>query len=557
MLQSERVLQRSAWFLELVAELVAPALDGKLLGLGARAAVIAMADGSAALIHDAEPGITADDLAARMAGFVRDNPGLNLKIVVLGGGEEIRRVLGGVQPSLGMGRVVQVFAVSDAGAVWAGARSRLDSPTGRAIERVLAREAATHPEAATLAASITAPTPEERVRHEEHRRFVTTLRSGLPRASLALLSAIALVFLAEAIWGGTEFIPTLVRMGANDSRALAGEPWRLLSATWLHAGMLHVVVNGFALYSLGGFAERLLGWRRLLLLYVASALGGGIASAAFSKAALSVGASGAVFGLLGATAALAFRPNGLIPPTAVAGLRRSAIVNLLANLVISFSVPEIDVMAHLGGAVVGATLVLSRLILRGLDREAPDGPGERRMTIPAVTAIAISVAALVVAQVHGRPWRLLAFTPTEVVRLDELGVELDVPANLSPARRIETDAFEIGSQLDDAGLLIVAVRDHGLELVDADDRDAYREQIADSLPLGDQDVTSLAVRADAELGGRTVVEWRYRVGDVIEVARWDWVETHERITIEAAWWAGHPEVAPVLREAAASLRPSP
>ncbi len=547
-----RVLERSAWFLELVAELVSTELDGKLLGLRGGTAVVAMADGSAALIHESEPNLAADELAAQLGSFVRDNRGLNLKLIVLGGGGEIRRVLSSAQPRIGFGRVVQVFFVADNGATWCGARSRLDSPTGRAIERVLARSEATHPALDVLKARVTPPTVEERVRHEEHHRFVMALRTGLPWASLSVLSLIALVFLGEAIWGGTEFIPTLVRMGANDARALAGEPWRLLSATWLHAGMLHVVVNGFALYSMGGFVERLLGWRRFVVLYVAAALGGGIASAVFARAALSVGASGAVFGLLGAAAALAFRPSGLIPPSAVAGLRRSAIVNLLANLAISLAVPEIDIMAHAGGALIGAALVFTRAILPG--RQAGVGHGELRMTMAAVFAIALSVSALGIALAHGKPWKLLELTPTHTVELAEIGVTLDVPQTLSAPQQLDTDAFAIGSQLDDAGVLVVAVQSHGLELHDAEQRQAYREQIVASLPSDEPELTSLSVRADAELGSRTVVEWRYRVGTEIEVVRWDWVETHDRFTIEAVWWAGRPEVAPALRAAAASLR---
>lgn len=126
----------------------------------------------------------------------------------------------------------------------------------------------------------------------------------------------------------------------------AGEWWRLLTAPFLHAGLWHVGLNMFALWVLGGVLEPLLGRGRFLMVYLASALGGAVASYAFSNpGAVSVGASGAVFGLLGGLVVALRRLN-----RDVSGV----IALLLINVALGFVFPNIDWRAHLGGLVVGA-----------------------------------------------------------------------------------------------------------------------------------------------------------------------------------------------------------
>lgn len=130
--------------------------------------------------------------------------------------------------------------------------------------------------------------------------------------------------------------------------ALLGEWWRLLTAAFLHAGLLHIGFNMYVLYLLGPPLERAFGAGRFLALYLVAALGGSVASYATSPPnTVSVGASGAIFGLMAAFLVVGKR------------FRRdvSQVAFLLAiNIVIGFVVPNIDWRAHLGGAAAGAAM---------------------------------------------------------------------------------------------------------------------------------------------------------------------------------------------------------
>ncbi len=130
--------------------------------------------------------------------------------------------------------------------------------------------------------------------------------------------------------------------------SLGGEWWRLVTAAFLHGGALHLGFNMLVLWWVGRPVETLLGHVRFIVLYLMSALGGTVASYAFSPLnTLSVGASGAIFGLMAALL--------------VAGRSIKADVNQIAvllgiNFLIGFVVAGIDWRAHLGGAIVGAAV---------------------------------------------------------------------------------------------------------------------------------------------------------------------------------------------------------
>ncbi|MDO8307594.1 MAG: rhomboid family intramembrane serine protease [Actinomycetota bacterium] len=130
--------------------------------------------------------------------------------------------------------------------------------------------------------------------------------------------------------------------------AVNGEWWRLVSAAFLHGSLLHIAFNMYVLFALGPTLERILGHGRYLALYLLAALGGGVASYVFSDLrTVSVGASGAIFGLMGALV--------------VAGRRlkydiTQVLVLLGINVVIGFLAPGVDWRAHLGGLVTGAAV---------------------------------------------------------------------------------------------------------------------------------------------------------------------------------------------------------
>ena len=131
----------------------------------------------------------------------------------------------------------------------------------------------------------------------------------------------------------------------------SGQYYRLLTATFLHANVLHIVTNMLALIIIGPYLERLLGWWRYLSVYLLGALGGSVAIYLFgARFGPVVGASGAIFGLF--AAALVFvRELNLDPQWLVA--------TIVLNLVVTFSVPDVSRLGHVGGFVCGGLAALA------------------------------------------------------------------------------------------------------------------------------------------------------------------------------------------------------
>jgi len=143
------------------------------------------------------------------------------------------------------------------------------------------------------------------------------------------------------------------RLGAKDGDAIFGhgEWWRLLSCSWLHAGLFHLASNSMGILNLGPELERSFGGWRVAAVYLLSGIGGMFASLLFLPSVPSVGASGSVFGLMGAFwADLAFR----VLACQLCGVLRflPLVIFTGINLAIGFS-PYVDNLAHLGGFAVG------------------------------------------------------------------------------------------------------------------------------------------------------------------------------------------------------------
>src|SRR5262249_10180513 len=138
----------------------------------------------------------------------------------------------------------------------------------------------------------------------------------------------------------------------------SGEWYRLVTSAFLHEGLWHIAGNMILLFFLGRILEPGIGTPRFVALYVVSLLAGSFGALLLSPERLSYGASGAVFGVLGATFVVA-RGRG------VDALASSVGVLILFNLAISFGVPGISIGAHLGGLVAG---VLSALLILAGER---------------------------------------------------------------------------------------------------------------------------------------------------------------------------------------------
>ena len=183
----------------------------------------------------------------------------------------------------------------------------------------------------------------------------------LRRAPLtaALLAAVGLGFVAETVLGGSVDPRVLVALGANVA-PLDGQYWRLVASLFLHIGLLHLVVNAWALYQLGGLFEIWLGSSRLALVFFATGIAGSWASVVFTLAGsaqrgISAGASGAIFGILGALIAFLARRRDRLTPAAK-GLLLQLLFWAGLNVFLGVSVEAIDNSAHMGGFAAGLVL---------------------------------------------------------------------------------------------------------------------------------------------------------------------------------------------------------
>ena len=176
-----------------------------------------------------------------------------------------------------------------------------------------------------------------------------------PPATLTIIGVLVAVFVWQIASGSLHSNAGLIEAGALvRSRVLAGEYWRMLSATLLHGGFDHLLGNCIALYILGLAGEHALGARRMLVIYVASGLAGSLASL-LAGPGPSVGASGAICGLMGAVVLVLYRYRH------VYRVRDKEIGLALAGwagytIFIGAIDPRIDNWAHLGGLLGGAAV---------------------------------------------------------------------------------------------------------------------------------------------------------------------------------------------------------
>ncbi len=208
----------------------------------------------------------------------------------------------------------------------------------------------------------------------EHTRVVRprALTSAQPLVTLTLMAVNIVVWVGgQIIWKPSSFFdtsngaithlglfasqPTSVIHFANGATAYAGyvgvahgEWYRLLSGGFTHANIIHIAVNMWALYVLGRITEHLLGRSRMGLIYFVSLFAGSLGALVASPGSITVGASGAIFGLMGGLMAVARARGVALKDTGLLGV-------LVINLVLTFSLSNyISVGAHVGGLIGGA-----------------------------------------------------------------------------------------------------------------------------------------------------------------------------------------------------------
>jgi membrane associated rhomboid family serine protease len=222
-----------------------------------------------------------------------------------------------------------------------------------------------------------------------------------PLATMALLAVNTVLLLVEAgMSGGAIGLldpspRALCRLGALNAAAIAdaGQWWRLLTVMVLHAGLIHWAFNSYALWAFGPMLEQVLGRVRFLALYLGSGFLGAAASFAFRHTQLGVGASGAIFGLLGALIAFFYRrrrAGGAAP-------FQNLLLVLLINVFLATRIANVDNLAHAGGFVGG-------LVAMALLEAAPPrsrGWQAAALAVPVVAGVVLTVVGVATFQPAG------------------------------------------------------------------------------------------------------------------------------------------------------------
>ncbi|HVR44480.1 MAG TPA: rhomboid family intramembrane serine protease [Thermoanaerobaculia bacterium] len=176
--------------------------------------------------------------------------------------------------------------------------------------------------------------------------------------TFAIIAVICVVYVFEVMAGGARNPQVLVAMGAIVPDLFGrGEYWRLVAAMFLHIGLLHLFLNLWALYQLGGVFELLFGSKRFAITYFASGIVASISSATITQG-IAAGASGAIFGILGALIVSIRRSPRFRHAAWSRGLIQQLVLWAAINIVIGFT-PGIDNAAHIGGFICGLVLGLA------------------------------------------------------------------------------------------------------------------------------------------------------------------------------------------------------
>lgn len=178
-----------------------------------------------------------------------------------------------------------------------------------------------------------------------------------PIVTYILIFICILVFILMYVLGnGSKDNYTLLVFGANvDTLTKNGDYYRLFTSMFLHIGILHLLCNMYSLYIIGKEVENVFGKVKYLIIYLLSGIAGSILSLAFNHNTICAGASGAIFGLLGALLYFGYYYRIYLGAT----LTRSIIPVIVLNLIIGFTSSGIDNAAHIGGLVGGILIAMA------------------------------------------------------------------------------------------------------------------------------------------------------------------------------------------------------
>ncbi|MGO9086217.1 MAG: rhomboid family intramembrane serine protease [Candidatus Sulfotelmatobacter sp.] len=261
------------------------------------------------------------------------------------------------------------------------------------------------------------------------------------------------IFLAMVLASGPSMDFTgqvLVHFGANyGPYTLSGDWWRLLTYMFLHGGIFHIAINMWCLWNLGTLCESLYGRWTYAAVYLITGVAGGLASVAWNPGVLSVGASGALFGLSGALIASFYLGEFSLSGISIKGTLSSLLFFCGFSLYFGVVSQGIDNACHVGGLVSG--LILGALIARLAPQH--DAP-LRRASILAVATLAVAGSALWVQHWRGTPFQIerafdsLSKQPDRA--LAQLQAVVRQQPNLVPARYALGNAYFGAGQLPQA-----------------------------------------------------------------------------------------------------------
>lgn len=234
--------------------------------------------------------------------------------------------------------------------------------------------------------------------HHPEFEFLHRLHAATPRVFVTpALVALNIVMFGVMVAMGVDALggrpDDYLKFGANFGPLTGGgEWWRLATCTFIHFGILHLLFNMWALWDSGQLSERLFGNAWFGAIYLFSGVCGSIASMLWRNEAVSVGASGAIFGVFGALLAYTIRQRGSIPPGMMNLLRISTSIFVTYSLFYGFAASGIDNAAHLGGLAAG--LVMGFVGARPLEAKARAAGHVGRIALAVlIAAVALPSAA--------------------------------------------------------------------------------------------------------------------------------------------------------------------
>ena len=187
------------------------------------------------------------------------------------------------------------------------------------------------------------------------------------RLTFILIALNVIAYILVAVQGSNFLQPggrELVKFGANFAPLTIGhlEVWRLFTSMFLHGSLMHLAINMYSLYSVGSMVEYLCGKKKFLVIYLVCGLAGSLASVGANllrtRPGISIGASGAVFGIYGFFLLLMWLRRDAVNPSARRQILQSGAIFIGINLFLGFISPGIDNAAHIGGLISGLCAAL-------------------------------------------------------------------------------------------------------------------------------------------------------------------------------------------------------